>query len=153
MMLASTLRAQLHPEDVPVRQPPYTMKTFSARSIGQKYPGMFGIQYRRRSGKPSRQPGDALRDKLCSGMTTTRPTDGTLIWWDPNAPGKTETGVDGNGLFGTSTTASGNVGSFPMASSWFDPNNTVTIFDSLPGPDKPPSYPYACYYLCGSPGP
>ena len=25
---------------------------------------------------------------------------------------------------------------------------SVTVFSSLPAADKPPSYPYSCYYMC-----
>jgi hypothetical protein len=44
-------------------------------------------------------------------------------------------------------------GHFPKGKmAWFNPANTQTIFASLPGPDRPPTYPSTCYYLCNSPG-
>jgi hypothetical protein len=158
MMLGINLAGpQLTPETFRCGQPPYTMKTFSGFAcIGQKYPGMFGYPV-----SPTKwqsrvaNPVTAFGDKLWQWDDYNQTDDGTLIWWDPNAPGKTETGVDGNGLFRFINNGKRYMyGTFPDGKQpWFDPNNTVTIFDALPGPDKPPSYPYACYYLCGSPGP
>ena len=44
-------------------------------------------------------------------------------------------------------------GQFPKGNiPWFKTENTQTVFQALPAADKPPEYPYACYYLCNSPG-
>jgi hypothetical protein len=63
-------------------------------------------------------------------------------------------GTQGNGLYRYMNGGKRYMyGSFPKSEMpWFDPNGTVTIFDDLPGADKPPDYKYACYYLCTSPG-
>ena len=40
-------------------------------------------------------------------------------------------------------------GQFPKTNPpWFNAANTVMVFDSIPAPDAPPSYPFKCYYMC-----
>lgn len=70
--------------------------------------------------------------------------DMTEIWWDPQAPGKSETGGDGIGLY---RYVEGGKRYLPNA--WpdteakpFDKNGTVLIYDQLPPGDRYPDYPH-----------
>jgi hypothetical protein len=136
--------------------PPYTIKTHAGQAcVGQKYPGLFGYPVSPTKWKTRvANPVIAFGDQLWPWDDYNQSDDGTLIWWDPNATGQSETGTEGTGLYRyVSNGARYMYGSFPKAKMpWFDPNNTVTIFDSLPAADQPPTYKYACYYLCNSAG-
>jgi len=55
----------------------------------------------------------AFGDKLWQWDDYNQTDDGTLIWWDPTRRARTETGVDGNGLFRYVTTASVHVRKLP----------------------------------------
>lgn len=67
----------------------------------------------------------------------------TEIWWDPDARGEDELGTDGDGLY---RYVDGGVrylwdqwpDSRPRV---FDPENTVTVYDEPPPPDRWPEYP------------
>jgi hypothetical protein len=76
--------------------------------------------------------------------------DGTLIWWDPNASGQDETGSNGTGMMRYMYGGKRYLyGQFPKGNQpWFNTSNTVTVFTSIPSADRPPSYPYRCYYMC-----
>lgn len=147
---------KLTPETFRCGQPPYTINAKGGfQCVGQTYPGLFGYPI-----SPTKwqdrvaNPVIAWGDKLWDWDDYNQSDDGTLIWWDPNASGPAENNVQGNGLYRYINNGKRYMfGSFPSGKQpWFKPENTVTIFSELPGPDKPPQYKYACYYLCNSPG-
>jgi hypothetical protein len=76
--------------------------------------------------------------------------DGALIFWDPTVAGPDEGNQQGTGMYRYMYGGKRFMkGEYPKRDQpWFNNANTQTIFTSLPGPDKPPSYPYTCYYLC-----
>jgi hypothetical protein len=136
--------------------PPFTSKTREGQPcVGKDYPGMFGYPISPTAWqKRITNPVIAFGDRLWPWDDYNQSDDGTLIWWDPNASGPTENGVQGNGLFRYVNNGTRYMyGSFPKVKiPWFNPAKTVTIFPSLPVADKPPTYKYACYYLCKSLG-
>jgi hypothetical protein len=146
----------LTPQTFQCGMPPYTSKTTAGQPcVGKDYPGMFGYPVSPTNWqKRVADPVIAFGTKLWAWDDYNQSDDGTLIWWDPNATGPTETGVQGSGLFRYVNNGTRYMyGSFPKTKiPWFNPANTVTIFDQLPAPDRPPTYKYACYYLCNSPG-
>jgi hypothetical protein len=68
--------------------------------------------------------------------------DGTLIWWDPTAPGPDEIRKDGTGMW---TFVDGGQrylpGEWPSESKLFDPDGAVTIYETAPPEETPPDYP------------
>jgi hypothetical protein len=68
--------------------------------------------------------------------------DATLVWWDPTATGPDEIRRDGSGMW---RYADGGVrflpGEWPTESRLFDPDSSVTIFESPPPDEAPPDYP------------
>jgi len=144
------------PQTFQCGMPPYTTKTFTGQPcVGQQYPGLFGYPVSPTNWK-SRVTNAVISfgDHLWQWDDYNQSDDGTLIWWDPNAQGPAENNVQGKGLYRyVNNGARYMFGQFPKgAIPWFDPANTQTVFPALPGADKPPDYPYACYYLCNSPG-
>jgi hypothetical protein len=141
-------------------EPPYTSYTHTGPlgsskgvpCVGKVYPGLFGLRisptdYTQRVSNPV----VAYGDKLWPWDYYNVISDGTLIWWDPSASGPDETNSNGSGLWRYMYDGKRYLlGQFPSGPQpWFNPNNTVTIFSSLPAPDRPVSYPYrACYYMC-----
>ncbi|HMC40266.1 MAG TPA: hypothetical protein VKI19_11425, partial [Acidimicrobiales bacterium] len=141
-------------------EPPYTTYTHSGplgsnqrvACVGKVYPGLFGYpisptDYAQRVANVVVSFGD----RFWSWDDYNLFDDGTLIWWDPSASGPDETNSNGNGLW--RYVHGGKrylLGQFPTGSQpWFDKTGTVTIFSSVPAPDRPPSYPYRpCYYMC-----
>ena len=159
MMMTGIMLAgpNLTPATFRCGQPPYTSQTIDKKDpcVGQTYPGLFGFPVSPTNWKQRvTNPVIAFGDKLWPWDDYNQSDDGTLIWWDPNASGPTETGVQGNGLYRfVNNGARYMYGQFPKGQvPWFDPTNTALIFSDLPPADKPPSYKYACYYLCNSPG-
>ena len=143
---------QLTPATYQCGMPPYTAKTNEGQPcVGQNYPGIFGYPisptaWRTRVTNPVLSWGD----KLWPWDDYNQTDDGTLVWWDPNATGPAENGVVGKGLYQYPFGGKRYMyGSFPKGQvPWFDRTGAVTVFPSLPSADKPPSYPYKCYYLC-----
>ena len=139
---------------------PYTSTTHSGPlgaaggvpCVGKVYPGLFGYPI-----SPSDYP-QRVANAVVSFGSKLWPwddynvfDDGTLIWWDGTATGPDETNSNGVGMWRYLYNGKRYLlGQFPSGQQpWFDSTNTVTVFGSLPGPDKPPSYPYkACYYMC-----
>ncbi|HEX4980156.1 MAG TPA: hypothetical protein VFV63_00575 [Ilumatobacteraceae bacterium] len=102
----------------------------------------------------------ALRDDIESIPATTQPylswggpdiwpyvdyngiDDATLIWWDPTATGPDEIRRDGTGMW---QYADGGArfrpGAWPTESRLFDPDSSVTIFETPPPEEDPPDYP------------
>jgi hypothetical protein len=157
-MLGVTLAGpSLTPQTFKCGPPPYTSKTVEGDAcVGKDYPGLFGYpisptNWKQRISNPVLSWGN----KLWSWDDYNQTDDGTLVWWDPNASGPAENGVQGNGLYRYMYGGKRYMfGAFPKGSQpWFDANNTQTIFTSVPAPDKAPAYPYACYYLCNVQGP
>jgi len=146
----------LTPQTFQCGEPPFTSKTFEGQPcVGRDYPGMFGYpisptNWRARVANPVITFGD----HLWAWDDYNQSDDGTLIWWDPNATGQSETGSEGQGMFRYVNLGKRYMyGQFPKGQiPWFNPANTVTVWASLPAADTPPSYKYACYYLCNSPG-
>ena len=71
--------------------------------------------------------------------------DGTLIWWDPTAPGEDEAGNPGTGMYryangGQRSTYNDRPGSLEE-SGLFDVERSVTLYDTLPPEDQVPDYP------------
>jgi hypothetical protein len=141
-------------------EPPYTTMTKSGPlgsskgvpCVGKVYPGLFGYPISP-SDYPQRVANAVVSfgDKLWPWDDYNMYDDGTLIWWDPNSSGPDETDSNGTGLWRYMYNGKRYLlGQFPSgAQPWFNPANTVTIFSSVPGPDKAPSYPYkSCYYMC-----
>ncbi|HET6874183.1 MAG TPA: hypothetical protein VFH70_05355 [Acidimicrobiales bacterium] len=144
-------------------EPPYTTRTHSGDlnanagkpCVGQVYKGMFGYPV-----SPTNITGRVTNSVISWGSKLwpwddyNMYDDATLIWWDASASGPDETGSNGNGLYRYLYGGKRYMyGQFPAVNPpWFNTANTQTIFDHLPGPDVPPSYPNTCYYLCNSPG-
>jgi hypothetical protein len=63
------------------------------------------------------------------------------VWWDPDATGESETGVEGKGMMryvdGGKRYLPGEWPTDPMP--WFEKEGTVTVYTEVP--DPPPSYP------------
>jgi len=140
-------------------EPPYTINTHSGplgakngvACVGKTYPGMFGYpisptHYTARISNPV----ISWSPKLWPWDDYNQLDDGTLIWWDPNASGQDETGSNGTGMMRYMYGGKRYLyGQFPKGNQpWFSPSNTVTVFTSIPSADRPPSYPYRCYYMC-----
>src|SRR5205807_6274901 len=146
----------LTPQTFACGEAPFTSKTFAGQPcVGKDYPGMFGYPVSPTKWK-SRVSNAVLSwgDRLWQWDDYNQSDDGTLIWWDPNASGPAENGAPGKGLFRyVNRGARYMYAQFPKGPvPWFDPKDTETVFASLPAADQPPNYPYACYYLCNSPG-
>ncbi len=69
--------------------------------------------------------------------------DAALIWWDPNASGPDELGYVDKGMYQYS-----HMGQRYLPGQWpagnadvFNPATSVTVFNTLPAADVPPSYP------------
>ncbi|MCU1427682.1 MAG: hypothetical protein JWL83_1682 [Actinomycetia bacterium] len=69
--------------------------------------------------------------------------DAAMIWWDPKAYGQDEVGKLGNGEYRFVNMGTRYLpGKWPTAPvKWFDPANTITVFNHNPPEDTPPSYP------------
>ena len=70
--------------------------------------------------------------------------DGTLIWWDPQATGEAETGVEGVGMYRYAN--GGERYTYderpdPESVGLFDVESSVTIYDEIPEEDRLPEYP------------
>ena len=140
-------------------QPPYVSHTHSGDKgakqgkpcVGKVFPGIFGYpisptNYKSRVSNAVITWGDHVWPWDDYNLID----DGALIFWDPTVTGPDEGGQQGSGMYrymygGKRFTA----GEFPKGDQpWFNNANTVTIFTSLPAADRPPSYPFKCYYLC-----
>jgi hypothetical protein len=71
--------------------------------------------------------------------------DGTLIWWDPTAPGEDEVGTEGTGMYryangGQRFTYFDRPDS-PEEARLFDVEASVTVYDEIPEEDRVPDYP------------
>jgi hypothetical protein len=138
---------------------PYTSRTHSGplgsknpvACVGKNYPGMFGYPI-----SPAHYQNRVSNAVLSWGARLwpwddyNEADDGTLIWWDGNAQGNDETGSSGTGmwryLYGGKRYM---YGQFPRGEQpWFKAANTVTVFASVPAADRPPVYPFRCYYMC-----
>lgn len=71
--------------------------------------------------------------------------DATLIWFDPDAHGEDEVGVEGDGMYrfalGGTRYRLGMFPDSPAEAGLFDVERSVTVYDQLPEQDRPPSYP------------
>ncbi len=69
--------------------------------------------------------------------------DATLIWWDPDARGVDEVGNAGTGMWAYSRDGKRYLpGQWPRGEpDVFDPATSVTLFETVPAADQPPSYP------------
>lgn len=69
--------------------------------------------------------------------------DATLIWWDPNAHGVDEVGNQGTGMWAYSKDGKRYLpGQWPTGEpDVFNPDTSVTLFETVPAADQPPSYP------------
>ncbi|MBA3652855.1 MAG: hypothetical protein H0W70_01525 [Actinobacteria bacterium] len=146
----------LNPRTFQCGAPPFTSKTTGGQPcVGKSYPGVFGYPISPTAWqKRVTNPVIAFGTRLWQWDDYNQSDDGTLIWWDPNASGPNESGVEGNGLYRYVNNGTRYMyKSFPKAKiPWFDPNNTQLIFPELPAADRPPTYTFACYYLCNSLG-
>lgn len=153
----------LTPRTFQCGEPPYTSSTHSGwlgataplPCVGQVYKGLFGY--------PTTPTNDTGRvsnfvvgwgDRLWPWDGYNIISDGTLIYWDESSSGPDESNSQGKGeyryLYGGKRYS---FGQFPKGNQpWFNAANTVTVFNTLPAADTPPSYPYRCYYLCNSQG-
>jgi hypothetical protein len=140
-------------------EPPYTSRTISGDKgssaskpcVGKSYPGLFGYPispagYKARVSNPAIAWGDHFFPWDSYNMIS----DGALIYWDPAAQGPDETNRNGVGMYRYMYGGKRFLWKqFPKGNQpWFNSANTVTIFGALPRADKPPSYPYRCYYMC-----
>jgi hypothetical protein len=140
-------------------EPPYTSHTLSGDKgsnsgkpcIGKTYPGLFGYpispaHYKTRVSNAAIAWGDHFFPWDSYNMIS----DGALVYWDPTANGPDETNKNGVGMYRYMYGGRRFLWKeFPKGNQpWFNSANTVTIFNSLPAADRPPSYPYRCYYLC-----
>jgi len=138
---------------------PYTSRTHTGPlgsnngvpCVGKVYPGLFGYpvsptSYKTRISNPVVSWGAQLWPWDDYNVFD----DGTLIWWDPNASGPDESNTQGTGMFRYMYAGKRYMyGQFPRGKQpWFSAGNTVTVFSTVPGPDRPPVYPYRCYYMC-----
>jgi hypothetical protein len=146
----------LTPQTLQCGEPPYTSKTDAGQPcVGKSYPGLFGYPISPTNWR-ARVANQVIAwgDHIWPWDYYNQSNDGTLIWWDPNASGPAENGTNGKGLY--RYVAAGKrylYGQFPKGTvPWFNPAGTQTVFAALPSADQPPKYPYACYYLCSSPG-
>ena len=153
----------LTPRTFQCGEPPYTSMTHSGwlgsptpiPCVGKVYKGLFGYpisptNYQQRVANQVISWGSGLWPWDDYNMID----DGTLIWWDENTSGLDESNQQGKGEYRFLDGGKRySYGQFPKGTQpWFNPAGTVTIFPSLPAVDAPPSYPFKCYYLCGSPG-
>ncbi len=68
--------------------------------------------------------------------------DATLIWWDPAATGPDEIRKEGTGMWAFVDGGRRYLpGEWPSEVKLFDPEGAVTIYDSPPPEETPPSYP------------
>ena len=140
-------------------QPPYTSTTHGGprgasqgvACVGKTYPGMFGYpisptNYVNRVANPV----DSWGSRVWSWDDYNFTDDATLIWWDATATGPEENGTTGAGMWRYPYGGKRyQFGQLPKTNPpWFNPANTVTVFDALPAADTPPDYQYKCYYLC-----
>lgn len=141
-------------------EPPYISKTHSGDKsekapgkpcVGKVFPGIFGYpisptKYKSRVANAVITWGDHVWPFDDYNLID----DGALIYWDPTVTGPDEGGQQGTGMYRYMYGGKRFMrGEFPKGNPpWFSNSNTQTIFSALPGPDKPPSYPYKCYYLC-----
>ncbi|HET6810270.1 MAG TPA: hypothetical protein VFH50_04605 [Acidimicrobiales bacterium] len=149
----------LTPRTFQCGEPPYTSKTHAGwlgasagiPCVGQVYPGLFGYPVSP-SDYQSRVANSVVSwgSKLWPWDDYNIYDDATLIWWDPTATGPDESNTQGVGMWRYVNNGKRYLyGQFPKVNPpWFQAANTVTIFAGLPGPDTPPNYPYACYYMC-----
>jgi hypothetical protein len=140
-------------------EPPYTSHTLEGDEgsktpkacIGKTYPGLFGYPISP-SNYQSRVSNAVVSwgDHFWPWDDYNSIDDGALIYWDPSATGPDETNKSGVGMY--RYMYGGRrflLHEFPKGDQpWFKSANTVTIFNTLPGPDKTPSYAFKCYYLC-----
>ena len=149
----------LTPQTFQCGEAPYVSQTHSGDRgaaagkpcVGKTYPGIFGYpispgNYKNRVSNAV----DTWGDHLWPWDSYNIINDGALIFWDPSVTGPDEAGQQGTGMYRYMYGGKRYLwGQFPKGDQpWFNKANTQTIFSSLPGPDKPPSYPYKCYYLC-----
>ena len=149
----------LTPQTFQCGEPPYVSKTHSGDRgakagkpcVGKTYPGIFGYpisptNYKSRVSNAVQTWGDHVWPWDSYNIIS----DGALIFWDATAQGPDEAGQNGVGMYRYMHGGHRFMkGEFPKGDQpWFNNANTVTVFGSLPGPDKPPSYPYSCYYMC-----
>ncbi len=151
---------RLTPQTFQCGEPPYTSHTFSGDKgtkagkpcVGKKFPGIFGYpisptNYKKRISNTVIAWGDRIWDWDDYNLID----DAALIWWDPTVTGPDEGGDSTRpGMYrymhGGKRFMSGE---FPKGDQpWFKTANTETIFKDLPAADRPPSYPYKCYYMC-----
>ena len=150
----------LNPQTFQCGAPPYTSHTISGDKsasapgkpcVGKTFPGLFGYplsptDYKQRVTNPLIFWGDRVWPWDSYNIIA----DSVLIYWDPTATGPDEFGHNGAGEYrymhgGKRYTWH----ELPKGDQpWFNPANTVTVFNTLPAADRPPSYPYKCYYLC-----
>jgi hypothetical protein len=69
--------------------------------------------------------------------------DATLIWWNPDATGPDEVGNQGKGMYEYAHDGQRYLpGQWPRGDAdVFDPSGSLTLFNTLPPSDRPPSYP------------
>jgi hypothetical protein len=149
----------LTPQTFQCGAPPYLSRTISGDKgsksskpcVGKVYPGLFGYpisptRYQARVSNPAIAWGDHFFPWDSYNMIS----DGALLFWDPTASGPDETNKQGVGMYRYMYGGKRFLWKhFPKGNQpWFNSANTVTIFNSLPAADRPPSYPYRCYYLC-----
>ena len=150
---------KLTPSTFQCGQPPYTSSTHSGplgaqqavACVGKTYPGLFGYpisptNYVNRVANPVVTWGSRLWPWDDYNFTD----DATLIWWDATAQGPDETGSQGVGMWRYPYGGKRYLfGQLPKTNPpWFNPANTVTVFDAVPAQDAPPNYPFKCYYAC-----
>src|SRR6266540_535738 len=106
--------------------------------------GLFGARIR--GGGPLHPRYSQGRHGVWPGTDLYGSDDAGVVWWDPDAQGKDETGAEGTGLYRYA-----NDGKRYLPKDWprkkiklFDKANTVTIFDTIPAEDRTPDYPSPC---------
>jgi hypothetical protein len=149
----------LTPQTFQCGAPPYTSRTITGDKgsssgkpcVGKVYPGLFGYpispaHYQTRVANPAIAWGDHFFPWDSYNMIS----DGALLYWDATVSGPDESGRNGVGMYRYMYGGKRFLWKqFPKGNQpWFNAANTVTVFDSLPGPDRPPSYAFRCYYMC-----
>jgi hypothetical protein len=149
----------LNPQTFQCGEPPYTSHTLNGDKgskttkpcVGKTFPGLFGYptspsNFKQRVSNPLIFWGDRVWPWDSYNIIE----DSALLYWDASATGPDEYGHSGAGEYrymhgGKRYTWH----ELPKGDQpWFNSANTVTVFNTLPAADKPPAYPYKCYYLC-----
>jgi hypothetical protein len=103
--------------------------------------GVFRIQPHR--GGPMSYSSSWGRHGVWPGVDYNSSDDATLVWYDANATGRDEIGSEGTGMYRYVDGGKRYLpGEFPTEPArWFDPKGAITVYETIPAADRPPTYP------------